>query len=53
MPLLSKHHDPVELGDRLREAHATTAELMSDIITRRANGFPSVGQARKTRRLND
>jgi len=32
MPLLSERPDPSELGDRLRDAHSVTAELMSAII---------------------
>src|SRR5665647_1449431 len=50
MPLLSEYHDPVELGDRLRDAHAATAELMSDVITEACRRFPSVGQTAKTAR---
>jgi hypothetical protein len=50
MPLLSEHHDPVELGDRLRDARAVTAELMSDVITEACRRFPSVGQTAKTAR---
>ncbi len=51
MPRLSEIHHPVELGDRLREAHAVTAELMSDVITETCRRFPSVGQVDKTTRI--
>ena len=32
MPLLSEHLDPVELSDRLRDAHAVTSEVMAEVI---------------------
>jgi hypothetical protein len=48
---LSEIRDPVELSDRLRDAHAATAELMSDVITEACRRFPSVGQAAKTARI--
>ena len=48
---LAEIHHPVELGDRLRDAHAVTAELMSEIITEACRRFPSVGQAGKTARI--
>jgi hypothetical protein len=48
MTLLSQYHD---LGDRLREAHAVTAELMSQIIGEACRRFPSVGQTGKTARI--
>jgi hypothetical protein len=51
MTLLSQHHDPGELGDRLREAHAVTAELMSQIIGGVCRRFPSLGQTGKTARI--
>jgi hypothetical protein len=51
MPLLSVHHDSGELGDRLREAHAVTAGLMSDIIEESCRRFPSAGQSDKTARI--
>jgi hypothetical protein len=51
MTLLSQHHDPGELGDRLREAHAVTAELMSEIIGGVCRRFPSLGQTGKTARI--
>jgi hypothetical protein len=51
MPRLSEIRHPVELSDRLRDAHAVTAELMSDLITEACRRFPSVGQANKTARI--
>jgi hypothetical protein len=51
MPLLSEHHDPLELGDRLRDAHAVTSELISEVIGEACRRFPSVGQAGKTARI--
>ena len=51
MPLLSKQHDPGELNDRLRDAQAVTAELLSDIIDETCRRFPSTGQSGKTARI--
>jgi hypothetical protein len=51
MPLLSELHDPGELSDRLREAHAVTGELLSDVIACSCRRFPSAGQAEKTARI--
>src|SRR5229473_277242 len=51
MPLLSEHHDPAEVNDRLRDAHAVTAELMSEVIGGTCRRFPSVGQTEKTARI--
>jgi hypothetical protein len=51
MPRLSEIRHPVELSDRLRDAHAVTAELMSDVIGETCRRFPSVGQADKTARI--
>jgi hypothetical protein len=51
MPLLSEHHHPGELVDRLREADAATAELMSQVIGETCRRFPSVGQTEKTARI--
>jgi hypothetical protein len=51
MPLLSEHHDPAELNDRLHDAHAVTAELMSEVIGKTCRRFPSVGQTEKTARI--
>jgi hypothetical protein len=51
MPLLSEHLDPVELSDRLRDAHAVTADLISEVIGESCRRFPSVGQTHKTARI--
>jgi hypothetical protein len=51
MLLLSEPHDPGELGDRLRDADAVTAGLMSEIIGATCRHFPSVGQTAKTARI--
>jgi hypothetical protein len=32
MPFLSINQDPEELGDRLRNAHAVTADLIADVV---------------------
>jgi hypothetical protein len=51
MPLLSETHDSRELNDRLRDAHAVTAELISEIIGETCRRFPSMGQTDKTARI--
>ena len=51
MPLSSKHRDPCELDDRLRDAHAVTSELISEVIGEACRRFPSVGQTGKTERI--
>jgi hypothetical protein len=51
MPLLSQHPDPRELDERLRDAHALTAELISDVIGETCRRFPSMGQTGKTDRI--
>src|ERR1700680_4475242 len=51
MPLLSEHRDSIELSDRLRDAHAVTAELISEVIGESCRRFPSVGQTEKTARI--
>ncbi|WMT73294.1 hypothetical protein [Bradyrhizobium sp. Ash2021] len=48
MPLLSEHQNPGELVDRLRDAGAVTAALMSEIISKICRRFPSQGQTAKT-----
>ena len=50
MPLLSEHQDSHDLNDRLRDADAVTAELMSEVIGG-CRRFPSLGQSEKTARL--
>lgn len=51
MSQLSEHSPSVEPGDRLRDAHAITAELMSEIIHDTCRRFPSLGQTGKSDRL--
>jgi len=51
MPLLSEHHDPGEFNARLRDAHAVTTDLMSEIVGETCRRFPSVGQTEKTARI--
>src|SRR5260221_14757310 len=51
MPLLTELRNPVELGDRLRAAHAVTANLMSQVIGETCRRFPSMGQTGKTARI--
>ena len=51
MPLLSEHHDSGELGDRLRDVHTVTAELIAEVIDKTCRRFPSVGQTEKTARI--
>jgi hypothetical protein len=51
MPLLSEHHDPCEISDRLRDAQAVNTGLMSEIISETCRRFPSVGQTDKTARI--
>jgi hypothetical protein len=51
MPLSREHHDVVNISDRLRAAHAVTAELISDVIGEACRRFPSVGQSEKTARI--
>jgi len=40
----SEHHDPGKLNDRLRDAPATTAALISEIISETCRRFPSMGR---------
>jgi hypothetical protein len=51
MPLLSEHHDPRELNDRLHDAHAMTAEFLLEVIGGTCRRFPSLGQTEKTARI--
>ena len=51
MPLLSEHQNPRELTDRLRDAHAVTGNLMSQIIGEMGRRFSFVGQSKKTARI--
>jgi len=51
MRLLREDRDPLMLSDRLRDAHAVTPELMSEIVTAACRRFPSMGQSEKTARI--
>src|SRR5712691_10020978 len=51
MLVLSEHHDPAELEDRLRDAHAVTSELISEVIGEACRRFPSAGPTEKTARI--
>ncbi|HVQ67590.1 MAG TPA: hypothetical protein VMT08_08815 [Bradyrhizobium sp.] len=51
MSLTPEHSTPAELSDRLRDSHAMTSELMSDIIRAACRRFPSAGQTAKTARI--
>jgi hypothetical protein len=51
MLALLEHHDPGELNDRLRDAPAVTAALLSEIISENCRRFPSMGQTEKTARI--
>src|SRR6266436_2760760 len=51
MRLLSEHRDPLLLSDRLRDAHAVTPGLMSEIVAAACRHFPSMGQSEKTARI--
>jgi hypothetical protein len=51
MPLLSEHRDPGALENRLRDAHAVNAEIMSEVIGETCRRFPSMGQIEKTARI--
>ncbi|MHC2332458.1 hypothetical protein [Bradyrhizobium sp. USDA 4454] len=45
------HSTSTELGERLRDAYAVTAEFMTDIISQTCRRFPSAGQSAKTSRV--
>src|SRR6266446_1906743 len=51
MLVLSEHRDPGELDHRLRDAHAVTSELISEVIGETCRRFPSAGQTEKTERI--
>jgi len=51
MPLPSELHASLELNERLRDARAVTAELMSEVIGETCRRFPSMGQTDKKARL--
>jgi hypothetical protein len=51
MLALSEHHNPLTLDDRLHDARAVTADLISDVIGETCRRFPSARQTEKTRRI--
>ena len=51
MSLLAHTQNPAELGDRLQNAYAVTAEFLSDIIDQTCRRFPSAGQSGKAARI--
>jgi hypothetical protein len=51
MPILSGLLDTRDLSDRLREAHAVTADLLSDVIREACWRFPPVRRTDKTARI--
>jgi hypothetical protein len=48
---LSDHHDFDRLNDRLRDAHAVTAKLMSELVATTCRRYPSTGQAGRSARV--
>jgi len=51
MSLLAETQYPADLGDRLHNAYAVTAEFLSDIIDQTCRRFPSASQGGKTARI--
>jgi hypothetical protein len=51
MPLLTGYRDQPALDDRLRDAHAVTAELLSDVISEACERFPPVRRTETTARI--
>jgi hypothetical protein len=51
MLALSETHASRDLNERLRDAHAVTAELMSEIVGETCRRYPSMGQTGKTVRI--
>src|SRR5882757_8057861 len=51
MSLLVEPQNPAELGHRLRNAYAVTAEFLSDIIGQTCRRFPCTNQNGKTARI--
>lgn len=48
MPLLSAHSGPGELDERIRDADAVTAELMSQIIDETCRRYPPIRRTSKS-----
>jgi len=51
MSILAQSQNPADLGDRLHNAYAVTAEFLSDIISLTCRRFPSTGQSARTARI--
>ena len=51
MTVLTGHRDSRELADRLRDAHAVTAELLSDFISEACWRFPAIQRAEGAARI--
>ena len=51
MLALSKYHEPVELHDRLRDAHAVTAALISDVIAETCRRLAPMRQSQGTAQI--
>jgi hypothetical protein len=51
MSALSKTHASRDLTERLRDAHAVTGALLSEVIGQTCRRFPSAGQIDKTARI--
>lgn len=51
MPLPSDHQDIAGLGERLRNADAVTADIMTDVIGQACRRLPSLGHNEKSCRL--
>jgi hypothetical protein len=51
MPLLAGYRDPRGLEGQLRDAHAVTAELLSDVVSEACWCFPPVRRTEKTARI--
>jgi hypothetical protein len=51
MPLLTERRDFDTLNDRLHDADAMTARLMSELVATTCRRYPSTGQAGKSARI--
>ena len=51
MTLFSTYRDSGELSDRLRGAHAVTAELVAEVVSETCRRLPLVRQTEKTARI--
>jgi hypothetical protein len=53
MLAFSEHRDPAELDDRLRDAHAVTAELISEVIGETCRRFRLPDRPKRLSGSND